>query len=152
MSDYFRVDNPKHTHKRSARPVWRQKISVSLGNGVGLTPATEVGVVVPWAPPTAESVVAGLTPDQIAAIKAEVSAEMDDADQKAYRWGGKAVAKVLGLNVDDKGDKAKVKMTLAALIKAGHFTIGKRPSRTTRGRDSKYLIPAVESETAAKID
>ena len=47
IGDYFKVDNLKHTHKRSARPVWRQKISVSLGNGSDLLPPTDVGVVVP---------------------------------------------------------------------------------------------------------
>ena len=136
MADYFRVDNPKHTHKRSARPVWRQKISVSLGNG---SAPTEVGVVVPWSPPTAESVVGELTSEQVVAIKAEVAAGMDDADQRAGGWAGKAVAKVLDLDVDDDSDKAKVKLTLAALVKAGHFTVGERPSRTTKGRTSKCL-------------
>ena len=56
--DYFRVDNPKHTHRRSAVPVWRQKISVSLGNkGPGLMDfASEVGVVAEWSPPSKEDV------------------------------------------------------------------------------------------------
>jgi hypothetical protein len=83
MSDYFRVDNPKHTHTRSSRPAWRRKISVSLGNGSGLIAPTSVGVVTSWAPPTVESVVGELTSEQIAAIKVEVAADMDDADQRA---------------------------------------------------------------------
>ena len=55
--DFFRVDNPKHTHRRSAQPVWRQKVSVNLGNkGPGLLDfASEVGVVAEWSPPTLAS-------------------------------------------------------------------------------------------------
>ena len=60
--DYFRVDTPKHTHRRSVKPVWRQKVSVSLGNdGPGLIDfATEVGVVAEWSPPTLASLIEGL--------------------------------------------------------------------------------------------
>ena len=89
MSDYFRVDNPKHTHKRSTCPVWRQKISVSLNNGSGLlTPATEVGVVTPWLPPTAESLAADLTPEQVAAIKSAIAGGLDREGLPSGEVGG----------------------------------------------------------------
>jgi hypothetical protein len=141
VSDYFRVDNPKHTHKRSASPVWRQEISVSLGNGSGLiTPATEVGVVTRWSPPTAESLAADLTPEQVAAIKGAIAGGLDREDCQAERWAGKAVAQSLGLDVDDKADKAKAKTTLAGLVKGGHLKKETRDDGKSRPR--KHVVVA----------
>ena len=81
-NDFFRVSNAKHSHTRSTQPKWMRKISVGLGNGgPGLFDReTVVGVVTQWSPPTTESVVAELTPEQIVAIKAEVRAGADRED------------------------------------------------------------------------
>jgi hypothetical protein len=138
ISDYFRVDNPKHTHKRSSRPVWRQKISVSLGNGAGLILATEVGVVAPWSPPTAESLAAGLQPGEVAAIKDAIAGGLDREDSQAERWAGKAVAQSLGLNVESKADKAKAKATLAGLIKGG--LLKKETRDDGKSRPRKHVV------------
>ena len=102
--DFFRVDTPKHTHRRSVKPVWRQKISVSLGNrGPGLLDfATEVGVVAEWSPPSPQSLIDDLDPAQIAAIKKAVSDGLDRESPQATDWAGNAVAKVLGLDVVDR--------------------------------------------------
>jgi AAA domain len=140
ISDYFRVDNPKHTHKRSSRPVWRQKISVSLGNGAGLILATDVGVVVPWSPPTAESLAAGLEPGEVSAIKDAIAGGLDREDSQAEKWAGKAVAQSLGLNVENKADKAKAKATLAGLIKGGHLKKETRDDGKSRPR--KHVVSA----------
>ena len=146
MSDYFRVDNPKHTHKRAARPAWRQKISVSLGNGSGLMAPTDVGVVVQWAPPTTASLIDGLEPSQIEAIKTAVAAGDDRESIQADKWAGNAVAKVLGLDV--KSQKAQAKVTLRALINAGHFEPEERPNPASRGRTCVHLVPSdPEAET-----
>jgi hypothetical protein len=123
VGDYFRVDNVKHTHKRSTKPVWRRKISVSLGNrGPGLLDfATDVGVVTQWTPPTAESLLADLTPEQIVAIKAAVDGGLDRANAQAEKWAGRAVGRALGWDVDTGADKARAKSTLSGLIKGGHL-------------------------------
>ena len=142
--DYFRVDTPKHTHRRSVKPVWRQKISVSLGNrGPGLLDfATQVGVVAEWSPPSPQSLIDGLDPAQITAIKKAVSDGLDRESPQATNWAGKAVAKVLGLDVVDRGQKAKAKITLLALVNAGHFEVEERPNPDAHGRTCKHLVPA----------
>jgi hypothetical protein len=142
--DFFRVDNPKHTHGPSAQPKWIRKVSVGLGNsGQGMFDhESMVGVVTPWSPPTTESLVDGLTPEQIAAIKAEVRAGTDREDPRADDWAGKAAAKVLGLDIVDKGQRAKAKITLTALTKAGHFKPEKRQSKSAKGRKCVHLVPA----------
>ena len=142
--DYFRVDTPKHTHRRSVKPVWRQKISVSLGNrGPGLLDfATQVGVVAEWSPPSPQSLIDGLDPAQITAIKKAVSDGLDRESPQATNWAGKAVAKVLGLDVVDRGQKAKAKITLLALVNAGHLEVEERPNPDAHGRTCKHLVPA----------
>ena len=141
--DYFRVDTPKHTHRRSVKPVWRQKVSVSLGNsGPGLLDlASEVGVVAEWSPPTLASLVEGLKPEQIEAIKVAVAGGLDRESPQANAWAGNAVANVLGLDVVDKAQKAQAKITLKALVDAGHFEPVERPDPTGRGHTFKHLAP-----------
>jgi hypothetical protein len=143
--DFFRADNPKHSHGSSTRPVWFRKVSVGLGNaGPGLSDReTRVGVVTLWTPPTAATIVAGLTDEQIETIKAKVKARLDREDQRADMWAGKAVAEVLSLDVVDEGQKAKAKATLTALIKAGHFKVKKRAHETVKDGEVKHLVPAV---------
>jgi hypothetical protein len=151
--DYFRVDNPKHTHRRSGRPVWRHKVSQSLGNGgPGLLDfSSDVGVVTQWSPPSPQSVIDGLEPEQIEAIKLAVfNGGFDRENAQAKGWAGDAVAKVLGLDLVDKGQKAKAKITLRAMIDAGHFEVEERPNPAAHGRTCKHLVPAdPEDEEAA---
>jgi AAA domain len=142
--DYFRVDTPKHTHRRSVKPAWRQKVSQSLGNGGpgAFDFATEVGVVAQWSPPTPQSLIDGIELEQIEAIKVTVKSGLDRENVQAANWAGKAIAKVLGLDVVDRGEKAKVKITLRALIDAGHFDVEERPNPSCHGRTCKHLVPA----------
>jgi AAA domain len=141
--DYFRVDTPKHTHRRSVKPAWRRKVGQSLGNGgPGLLDfASEVGVVAQWSPPTPESLIEGIQSEQIEAIKVGVKSGLDRENVQATGWAGNAVAQVLGLDLVDKGQKAKAKITLRALIHAGHFEIEARPNPACHGRACKHLVP-----------
>ena len=149
--DFFRADRPKHTHTRSVKPDWRRKVSVSLGNsGPGLLDrSSEVGVVTQWTPPTMASLMDGLEADQVDAVEAG----QDRESSQAKDWAGKAVANVLGLDVVDKAQKAQAKVTLAALIDAGHFQLEERPNPVSRGRKCTHLVPAapaVEARNNAK--
>lgn len=152
--DFFRADNPKHSHGSSTRPVWFRKVNVGLGNaGPGLFDReTSVGVVTLWTPPTAETIVAGMTHEQIEAIKAKVKAGLDREDQRADAWAGRAVAEVMSLDVVDEGQKAKAKATLTALIKAGHFKVKKRAHETVKDRKVKHLVPAEAEGPTGCVD
>ena len=142
--DFFRVDRPKHTHTRSTKPQWMHKISVALGNSGPqlLDRQSIVGVVTRWFPPSFESLVEGLTAEQIEAIKAAVAAGLNRENSQAGEWAGKAVAKVLNLDVIDKGQRAKANITLKALIDAGHFKVEDRANPASRGSKCKHLVPA----------
>jgi hypothetical protein len=139
VADYLRLDNTKHTRRRSVAPVWRRKISVNLGNGSGpLDRRTEVGVVTPWSPPTAESLAADLAPEQTDAIKAGIAGGFDREDQRADKWAGKAVAQALGLDLSTAAGKAKAKSTLAGLIKSAAL---KQETREDDQRRPRKHIP-----------
>ena len=94
-----------------------------------------------WRPPTAASLVEGLDPEQIDAIKKAVEAGQDREYHSADAWAGKAVADVLGLDLGDDAHKAKARATLAALTKAGHFKKTKRADPSAKGRMCPCLVP-----------
>ena len=139
--DYFRVDNPKHTHRRSAVPVWRQKISVSLGNkGPGLMDfASEVGVVAEWSPPSKEDVAEAKdaaaprpTPEQVEKIIG-VFRGMNLSmrkDKQSPQWAGYAVMPTIGLDVTKKADKDLMGHWFDLLIKSDDLkdVVGEKPS------------------------
>jgi AAA domain len=51
--NYVRFDDAKANHNKKGLVRWFEKQSVSLGNGNGFLPADDVGVLVPWSPPSA---------------------------------------------------------------------------------------------------
>ncbi|TLX44481.1 ATPase [Xanthobacter autotrophicus] len=112
---HFRVDNGKaNMSPPMERAVWRRLASVGLGNGedYGLISTEDfVGVVTAWEMPDAlQNVRAEHIEKVVAAVKANPDYRVD---VQAGNWIGHVVADVLGLNVDDKADKEKVKRALA---------------------------------------
>ena len=82
-----------------------------------------------------------LEPGEAAAIKdGAIAGGLDREDSQAEKWAGKAVAQSLGLDVENKSDKAKAKATLAGLIKGGHL---KRETRDDgKSRPRKHVVVA----------
>jgi hypothetical protein len=80
-----------------------------LGNGTEDYPEDNVGVVTPWAWPSA---FAGLTSDDLKQVQNRISSGKWRADVRADDWVGHAVADVLGLDLDQKVDRARVKSLL----------------------------------------
>jgi hypothetical protein len=107
---YFRVDNGKaNMAPPAAAATWRHMIGVPLGNGTEDYPEDNVGVVTPWAWPGA---FAGLTSDDLKQVQNRISSGKWRADVRADDWVGHAVADVLGLDLDQKVDRARVKSLL----------------------------------------
>ena len=90
-----------------------------------------------------------MEPAQIDAIKAAVACGLDRESPQANAWAGNAVAEALGLDVADKAQKARAKVTLKALVDAGHFEPVERPDPTGRGHTFRHLAPVdPEAETS----
>jgi hypothetical protein len=128
----FKVINGKsNLTPRSGHAEWRELASQPMGNGRGITQSQDhVGVVRCWKWPTAASVVEGLPPDALEAVKAK---------QLAAKWAGTVVAEVLALDLNADGVKRRIKQMLAAWITAGHFKIETRRDPDKR-EDKKYIV------------
>lgn len=102
---YFRVyDDKNNRAPPSDKSDWFTMASVSLGNGVN-DEGDNMGVVLPWSPPDAFE---NVTTDHLRRVQEAVAAGQYKAHHSAADWVGNAVADVLGMNINDKGDKAKI--------------------------------------------
>ena len=91
------------------------------------TTATGVAVVVPWAWPDP---LASVTVDDLRKVQAAIAAGRWRENVQAKDWVGKAVAGVLGLDVSDKRDKAKMAGLIRIWLKSGALV-------TVEGEDEK---------------
>ena len=113
--------------------------SVSLGNSTVLHPEGDsVGVVTAWTPPNHMDGITGTDFDRCAAA---IRAGRWKENVQANDWAGKAVAKVLGLDLDTKADKAKVKALLDFWIKSGSLVVVEEKNEH---REMKKFVKAAD--------
>jgi len=105
--------------------------SVGLGKGAEGTEGDLIGVVTPWEWPDA---FAGVSATDLAAVQARVETGQWRENIQASDWVGKAVAEALGLDLEDKRDRQKVKTLVATWLKTGALVrvMGKDASRRER--------------------
>ena len=115
---YFRADIGKpNMAPASEGSTWFRFISVDLENGPeGL--GDSIGVLVTW---TWESALKGVPPEKVLEVQRVIGLTPDKwrADQRAKAWVGHAVAQVLGLDLDDDHDRARVKSMLKTWLDHG---------------------------------
>lgn len=132
---YFRVDNGK---ANLAPPPegsdWFRMVSVDLDNGDAFNEGDHVGVVTRWSwPDPFDDVSAG----DLLAVQHRVNEGQWRENPQAAEWVGKAVAEVLGLDLEDKAARQKVKGLLATWIKSGALA---RVTGTDEGRRPRPMI------------
>ena len=114
---YFRVDNGK---ANLAPPPdgsdWYHMIGVDLGNGDAFNASDQVGVVTRWQWPDPFE---GVKASDLLAVQRKVDGGVWRENSQAKEWVGIAVADVLGLDLQDKAAKQKVKGLLARWLKEG---------------------------------
>jgi hypothetical protein len=121
---YFRVENGKGSMVPPASQAdWRRLASVGLGNGDDTYAEDQVGVVAAWSWPDA---FANITVDDTKAVQQRVSEDQWRADVQAASWVGKAVAEVLGLDLEDAADKSKAKSMVKKWVTNGVLVVVKR--------------------------
>lgn len=135
---YFRVENGKaNLAPPPDAATWYRLQSVALGNGSGDRPGDRVGVVTPWAWPDP---MAEATPEALAKVQAALSEGEHAENVQANTWAGHAVAEALGLDCDDRQDRARIRGMLKGWIEAGALRI--ETTRDTRnGRDRRIIVP-----------
>ncbi len=130
---YFRVDRAKgNKAPPSSAADWYQLRSYDLPNGRDGKLGDSVGVVDKWKWPNALD---GVTVADLRAVQTAIAAGSWRANVQAKKdWAGVAVAKVLGLDVEDKADQAKIADVLKIWIKNGMFVVVERGDERSRVR------------------
>jgi AAA domain len=130
--EYFKVENGK---ANLAPPPegkdWYRIVPVSLGNGDGglLDNGDSVGVVVRWKWPDPLDGITGADFDRAAAA---IRAGRWKESIQAKDWVGRPIAKALGLDLDSKSGKAKVKGLIKIWIEAAASWWSRRRTITAR--------------------
>ncbi|MFK4499265.1 hypothetical protein ABIF90_000580 [Bradyrhizobium japonicum] len=134
---YFRITDAKaNMAPPSAKSTWRKLESISLGNDTASRPTDLVGVATEWKWP---GTMAGVTVADLRAAQAEIaSGEWMDAVQAGEKWAGHAVAKAMGLDLDNRVDKALVRECLKAWKANGMFKVESRNNEKREPRN--YLV------------
>jgi AAA domain/CHC2 zinc finger len=148
---YFRVDDDGKANMTAPAEgaTWFKLISVPLENDVAHPGANgdEIGVVTSWQLP---GVCAGLPPDALARVQAQIDSADWGFDPRSGDWAGKAIATALDLS--DEVQKERVKGLLQACKASGALKVMQKPSLTTRGRDRDTVVVGNRIEGAAAQD
>jgi hypothetical protein len=129
---YFRCLNDKATLQPPADSSnWFKLRSVDLGNGNLGAPGDSVGVVTAWEWPDP---LAGITGADFDRVAAAIRRGKWRESPQALKWVGNAVAEALGLNSENKADKAKIIAILKVWLAAGSLVVveGHDDNRETR--------------------
>ena len=116
---FFRAFNDK---ANLAPPVtvsnWFKLASVFLDNGPG--GGDSVGVVAKWDWPDP---LTGITGNDFEKVAAVIRSSDWRKDSRSTDWVGKAVARALGLDVEDRADKSKIIALLKVWVSAGSLKV-----------------------------
>ncbi|MEC9065712.1 MAG: AAA family ATPase [Pseudomonadota bacterium] len=130
-----RIDDDKPNRAPPENAWWMKLHSVDLGNGDADHPSDKVGAAVHWTPPDPFD---GLSTSDLYEVQQRIAAgEWGDSVQ-AKDWAGYAVAEVIGADLDDKADKARVKSLLRTWKETGALKVESRG--TDKGRKKPFLV------------
>lgn len=117
---YFNVQDDKHNRAPAENTNWYRLASVDLGNGGEISIADSVGVAEPWSAPDPFE---GLTGQDLYRVQQAIDAGKWREHHSAEEWVGKAVATVLGLNVENKAQKRRIIEMLKTWVREGALII-----------------------------
>lgn len=142
---YFRTyDDKNNRAPPSDASDWFQMLSVSLGNG-GTDEGDNMGVVVPWSPPDAFE---NITTDHLRRVQDAVGSGAYKAHHSAGDWVGNVIADILGMNINDKGDKARVVRMLGTWLANGALRVEERKDQNRQVKKFVVVGRAVDDHSA----
>jgi len=112
---FFTVQDDKHNRAPAEDAEWYRIASVDLGNG-RMGHGDNIGVIVGWTPPDTFD---GISVDHLRKVQKAIDGGAYRKSDQSPDWAGHAVAEVLDLDMQDKGDRARVKRMLAEWLKNG---------------------------------
>jgi len=126
---YFSVGDDKHNRAPAEKADWFFLASVSLGNGPD--GGDSVGVAQPAKLPDPFE---DITVDDLRAVQSKVADGEWRENSQANDWVGKAVADVVGLDLERAGDKSKTKSLVKTWIANGALRVVERKDRHSETR------------------
>jgi hypothetical protein len=129
---YFRTLNDKGSMQPPADSSdWFKLVSVNIGNGPLGGPGDSVGVVTKWEWPDPLAGITGADFDKVAAV---IRSDRWRENSQAKMWVGRAVARALELDPENKADKAKIAGLLKVWRASGALVAveGKDENRETK--------------------
>jgi AAA domain-containing protein len=141
--DHFRVDDGKaNLARRSELTEWYRRISVPLPNG------DNVAVVERWKWPDPFE---GVSTADALRVQRAIAACADPPREniQAEAWAGKIVAAALGLNIDKRGERERIKAMLRTWVEADVLRIERVKDKR---RDREISVVAVGANRLDEAD
>lgn len=140
---FFRADDGKANMAPPAEnATWFKIVSIGLGNHELFELGDFVGVVTAWKLP---GVFAGVTVDDLPKVQAAIDAGAWAKNAGANDWAGKAIAKALGIDLDEDGAKKRVTKLLRAWLKSKALVEEDRPDPKRAWRNRPSIIVGVRA-------
>ena len=134
---YVRLDNGKANMAPPAAARWLQHASELLPCG------ESVGVVASWQFPDA---FAGFSANDLPRIRELARTGTHRSDPRSPDWFGVAVAEMIGADLDNKRDRARVSQMIKSWLKTKVLDVERRPDEQRKERE--YIVPGPYSEAA----
>ena len=132
---FIRVDDDKPNRAPPQSAAWFRKASVQLGNRDQYDRTDDVGAIEPWTPPDAFD---GISVRDLYDVQMRIKDGDYGENSQAGDWAGHVVADVIGADLENKTDKARVKSLLRQWTENKAFAIERRD--TGKGRKKPFLV------------
>lgn len=117
-----------------AEGIWRELVTIDLGNGTALHPADHVQAAMRWSWPEAATV---CLPDQEQAVLAALRGREYGKDMQAADWIGREIARLLGIDLSDERLRDGIKATIKRWTGDGLLVEGR--GHNSKGRERPVL-------------
>jgi len=143
---YVSVQDDKHNRAPAEKADWYRIASVDLGNGpMNGAAGDSIGVAEPWKVPDPFD---DITVGDLANVQAALASGSWKEHYSASDWVGVAVADVLGLDVDSKSDKSKIRSLVKTWVSEGALKVVERKDQNRQMKKFVEVGRVVDGRSA----
>ncbi|MGY4397166.1 hypothetical protein ACVWZA_002357 [Sphingomonas sp. UYAg733] len=142
---YIRVSNDKANRAPVGKEDWYRLVSVKLANG-GPEGGDSVVVVENWSPPDASAAVSAFDEASRTRVQSSIAAGDWREHVSAKNWVGRAIAEIVGAEIEKPADKHRVKALLSDMLSKGQLKIERRPDASRHLRDFIVVGEPIDSD------
>lgn len=144
---YISVADDKANRAPAEKADWYKLVSVDLGNGPmeGHAPGDSIGVVEPWKVPDPFD---NVTVAHLAAVQSAIASGEWKEHHTAKDWVGIKIARTLGLDDEDKGARARVKIMIKTWVAEGALKVVERQDKNRQWKNFVVVGRPVDASSA----